>query len=61
MAIKKFEDKSLSPEKKVTEGRKNAIIEIKKQKQKYCYPQYGVTVEANSQEEADEKVKKIIK
>jgi len=61
MAIKKFSNKALSPENEMTRGRKNAIIETKEQKQKYCYPEHGVTVEATSQDEADEKVKKIIK
>jgi len=55
MAIKKFEDKSLSPQKKVTKNKKSAIIETK---DKYCFPQYGKTVEASSRKEAEKLIKK---
>jgi len=55
MAIKKFEDKGLRPEKRLPENKKNAIIETKEIE--YCYPDYGVTIKATSKEEADKKLK----
>lgn len=58
MAIKKFENKALKVGGRVTEKRKNAIIETK---HKFCYPQYGRTVMAGSKEEADKIIKKTIK
>lgn len=59
MSIKKSEDKSLSPEKKVTQGRKNAIIETKEIE--HCYPDHGVTIKATSKKEADKKLKELLK
>lgn len=56
--IKDFENKKLSPNKKVTKNGKSAIIETKS---KYCFPDYGVVVNASSPCEAEEKLKKIIK
>jgi ribosomal protein S17 len=57
MSIEKTEDKSLSPKKNVTRKQKNVIIETK---QKFCYPQYGKTIEAKNKKEADKEINKII-
>ncbi len=59
MAIKKFQHKSLGPDEKVTVDGKSAIIETKEIE--HCFPQYGVTVKAKSKEEAEAKLKDIIK
>lgn len=58
MAIKRFEDKSLSPEKKVTRHEKSAIIET--MEVEHCYPEHGITIKAKSKEEADRKLKNLI-
>jgi len=58
MSIKKFEDKSLSPKKNVTDKSKSAIIETKEIE--FCYPTIGKTIKAKSKEEADEKIKKLL-
>ena len=56
MSIKKFSRKDLRPG--MTDKKKGAIIETK---EKYCYPQYGKTVEAKNKVEADKEIKKFIK
>ncbi len=58
MAIRKFQNKALRPDVKVTDRKKSAIIETKRS---YCFPQYGKTVMAKNQKEADRLIKKIIK
>lgn len=58
MAIKKFENKGLKPDQKMTEDKKSAIIETK---EVHCYPQYGKTIIAKNKAEADKEIKKITK
>lgn len=58
MSIKKFDNKALSPEKDLPKNQKGAIIETKEIE--YCYPDYGITVKATSQEDADKKLKNLI-
>ncbi|NCD40554.1 MAG: hypothetical protein EOL88_00530 [Bacteroidia bacterium] len=58
MAIKKTEDKSLSPEKKMTRNSNRAIIETKERD--YCFPEHGVTVKASSPKEANKKLKELL-
>ena len=54
--IKNFEDKALWLKKDLTKSKKNAIVE-----DKYCYPEYGIIIKARNKQEADKKLKKIIK
>jgi len=53
MAIKKFENKSLSPDKGMTENGKSAIIETKEEA--YYFPSKNKTIMARSMKEAKEK------